>query len=182
MFWCALCSLHQCAAQFNTAVPRKGYAHVCYEKMLLFRMLKESVGFPAFCELHRFCTRVGFSSLQLETGPLSLETWKAGANITETQYFMLNVMNSWNIWVMPLSWLESLKFVLVEDRGHESIFPCCFFFNYCYLEMCTRAFKQTRGKALPSPESEVRKSQPCGASGAGQLRCLSTPDYRCRPR
>lgn len=127
MFWCALCSLHQCAAQFNTAVPRKGYAHVCYEKMLLFRMLKESVGFPAFCELHRFCTRVGFSSLQLETGPLSLETWKAGANITETQYFMLNVMNSWNIWVMPLSWLESLKFVLVEDRGHESIFPCCFF-------------------------------------------------------
>lgn len=70
---------------------------MCFVKNCLFRMLKESATSPAFCELHRFCTKIGFSSLRLEIGPLSLETWKAKADITETQYFMLNVMNSWNI-------------------------------------------------------------------------------------
>lgn len=71
--------------------------HMCFVKTCLFRMLKESVSPAAFCEVHRFCTKTGFSSLQLEIGPLSLETWKAEADITETQYFMLNVTNSWNI-------------------------------------------------------------------------------------
>lgn len=60
-------------------------------------LTKERISSLVFHELHRFYIKTGFSCLQLEMGPPSSETLKAEANIIETQYFMLNVMNSWNI-------------------------------------------------------------------------------------
>lgn len=79
--------------------------HVSYEKMYLLSMLRtlkissqrKVLVSLYFMNCIDFYIKIGFSCLQLEMGPLNLETLKAEANIIETQYFMLNVMNSWNI-------------------------------------------------------------------------------------